>query len=212
VGRLRRPGLANVAARRPARLFVAHVSGEGHGPGLSSLVDELVAEHGDALRRGPLFSGAPADALPDDPSALRFPAKAVTLPAGASLVSESGHHRLVELEPDLVGVRRIIGAGRGLRDGAAATALFAEPLAARGAPRLWSPLPSGTTSWSAWWEEQVVVAMAGCHQLWSFDPLRSTVAVIAGTGDEGLRDGAPHEVFFAQPNTSMLDLPLRPVG
>jgi thiol-disulfide isomerase/thioredoxin/sugar lactone lactonase YvrE len=239
----------------PRGYVVAQVSGEGHGPGLSSLVDELVAEHGDALRRGPLFTGAPADALPDDWSALRFPGKAVTLADGTILVSDSGHHRLVELEPDLVGVRRIIGAGRGLRDGAAATALFAEPLGLAVLPAavaatvgydvviadsanhvlrgvrlrdgavstvagtgtqlrarhavgtaglaLATPL---STPWDvAWWEEQVVVAMAGCHQLWSFDPLRGTVAVSAGTGDEGLRDGAPHEAFFAQPSGLAVD-------
>ena len=132
-------------------------------------------------------------------------------------------------------MRRIIGAGRGLRDGAATIALFAEPLGLAVLPavvaaavgydvvvadsanhvlrgvrlrdgavstvagtgaQLRARLAVGTagpalatalsTPWDvAWWEEQVVVAMAGCHQLWSFDPLRSTVAVIAGDRGRG---------------------------
>ena len=35
----------------PRGYVVAQVTGEGHGPALSALVDELVAEYGDMLRR-----------------------------------------------------------------------------------------------------------------------------------------------------------------
>jgi thiol-disulfide isomerase/thioredoxin len=52
----------------------------------------------------------------------------------------------------------------------------------------------------AWWEGRVVVAMAGSHQLWSFDPASGAVQVLAGTTNEGLRDGSPDEAFFAQPS------------
>ena len=44
----------------PRGYVVAQMTGEGHGPELSALVDELVEEHGDALRRGPLFAVVPA--------------------------------------------------------------------------------------------------------------------------------------------------------
>ncbi|WP_219416119.1 NHL domain-containing thioredoxin family protein [Pseudonocardia nigra] len=58
-----------------------------------------------------------------------------------------------------------------------------------------------STPWDvAWWDDRVVVAMAGNHQLWSFDPLTGATAVLAGTTNEGLRDGAPGEAFFAQPS------------
>ncbi len=40
--------------------------------------------------------------------------------------------------------------------------------------------------------------MAGIHQLWSFDPVRGAVAVLAGTTNEGLRDGPPDQAWFAQ--------------
>jgi sugar lactone lactonase YvrE/thiol-disulfide isomerase/thioredoxin len=58
-----------------------------------------------------------------------------------------------------------------------------------------------STPWDlAWWDDRVVVAMAGNHQLWSFDPVTGAVAVLAGTTNEGLRDGSPAEAFFAQPS------------
>ena len=59
---------------------------------------------------------------------LRFPGKAVRLPGGTLLVSDSGHHSLVELAEDAETVLRRIGSGdRGLTDGDASTARFAEP-------------------------------------------------------------------------------------
>jgi thiol-disulfide isomerase/thioredoxin len=52
----------------------------------------------------------------------------------------------------------------------------------------------------AWWQDRVVVAMAGSHQLWSYDPVSGTVDVLAGTTNEGLRDGTREDAFFAQPS------------
>jgi thiol-disulfide isomerase/thioredoxin len=254
----------------PRGYVVAQMTGEGHGPELSALVDELVEEHGDALRRGPLYAVAPgqeghfADATgheggfpvipdpapdPDPTGALRFPGKAVRLADGALLVADTGHHRLVELAPDLDTVRRTIGGGRGLRDGTGDVARFAEPLglallppavadavgydlvvadsgnhalrgvrladgavttvAGTGAQLRTRVAPATTVShgtplstpWDvAWWDGHVVVAMAGCHQLWTFDPVAATLTVLLGTADEGLRDGGPGEAFFAQPS------------
>jgi thiol-disulfide isomerase/thioredoxin len=266
----------------PRGYVAAQMTGEGHGPELSALVDELVEEHGDALRRGPLFAfpavaeGGPAECLEshvqdatrlergfhDTPDAddnpdvdgdssrtLRFPGKAVRLGDGALLVADTGHHRLVELAPGLDTVRRTIGGGRGLRDGTAEAARFAEPLglallppavadavgydlvvadsgnhALRGVrladgavttvagtgAQLRTRVAPGTTvshatplstPWDvAWWDGQVVVAMAGCHQLWTFYPVAATLTVLLGTADEGLRDGGPGEAFFAQPS------------
>ncbi|MHA6793448.1 NHL domain-containing thioredoxin family protein [Pseudonocardia bannensis] len=63
-----------------------------------------------------------------------------------------------------------------------------------------------STPWDvAWWRDRIVVAMAGSHQLWSFDPVGGAVTVLAGTTNEGLRDGAPHEAFFAQPSGLAVD-------
>ena len=52
----------------------------------------------------------------------------------------------------------------------------------------------------AWFDDAVLVAMAGTHQLWRFDPISETVAVIAGTSAEGLRDGDGPQAWFAQPS------------
>ena len=58
-----------------------------------------------------------------------------------------------------------------------------------------------SSPWDVVWSAElgrVVVAMAGIHQLWSFDPVSGDVAVLAGTTNEGLRDGPPLEAWFAQ--------------
>ena len=52
----------------------------------------------------------------------------------------------------------------------------------------------------AWHAGRVVVAMAGIHQLWSFDPGTGAVDVLAGTSNEGLLDGPAAEAWFAQPS------------
>jgi thiol-disulfide isomerase/thioredoxin len=68
----------------------------------------------------------------------------------------------------------------------------------------------GTTSLSspwdvAWWQDRVWVAMAGIHQLWTFDPSTGEVEVAAGTTNEGLLDGALHEAWFAQTSGLVVD-------
>ena len=111
----------------PEGYVAAHLSGEGHAHGLETLIDDLVREH-DAkgtLRRGDAPFVPP---LAHEPTALRFPGKAIALPDGALLVSDSGHHSLAVVEPDLTTVRLRIGDGvRGLVDGPPATARFSEP-------------------------------------------------------------------------------------
>jgi thiol-disulfide isomerase/thioredoxin len=57
----------------------------------------------------------------------------------------------------------------------------------------------------AWWQDRVWVAMAGIHQLWTFDPRTGDVEVAAGTTNEGLLDGAPNEAWFAQTSGLAVD-------
>ncbi|MBO4205854.1 NHL domain-containing thioredoxin family protein [Micromonospora echinofusca] len=52
----------------------------------------------------------------------------------------------------------------------------------------------------AWYDNRVVVAMAGIHQLWWFDPIRRTAGMYAGTTVEALRDGPLAEAWMAQPS------------
>ncbi len=65
--------------------------------------------------------------------------------------------------------------------------------------------PSGATRLSSPWDvvwypaiNAVAIAMAGIHQLWSFEPLSGVVAVLAGTTNEGMVDGDADAAWFAQ--------------
>jgi thiol-disulfide isomerase/thioredoxin len=51
-----------------------------------------------------------------------------------------------------------------------------------------------------WWPaiNKVVIAMAGIHQLWTFDPVSNQIEVLAGTTNEGLVDGEYLNAWFAQ--------------
>lgn len=66
------------------------------------------------------------------------------------------------------------------------------------------PLNTSLSSpWDALWSDKaqaVIVAMAGTHQIFSYDPQSQAVRVFAGTGLEGLADGGPGESWFAQPS------------
>jgi sugar lactone lactonase YvrE len=52
----------------------------------------------------------------------------------------------------------------------------------------------------AWYEDRVIIAMAGIHQLWWFSPESGQAGVYAGTTVEALRDGALDQVWMAQPS------------
>ncbi|WDZ87962.1 NHL domain-containing thioredoxin family protein [Micromonospora cathayae] len=52
----------------------------------------------------------------------------------------------------------------------------------------------------AWYDDKVIVAMAGIHQLWWFDPTKRTAGMYAGTTVEALRDGPLAEAWLAQPS------------
>ena len=64
-----------------------------------------------------------------------------------------------------------------------------------------------SSPWDVAWSQslgQVVVAMAGNHTLWAFDPMawdgQGSISLLAGTLNEGLVDGADVDAWFAQPS------------
>ncbi|NKG19294.1 NHL domain-containing thioredoxin family protein [Paeniglutamicibacter terrestris] len=65
-----------------------------------------------------------------------------------------------------------------------------------------APLETSLSSpWDVLWNQKanaVIIAMAGTHQIFSFNPVTAVLSVFAGTGLEGLADGAPGESWFAQ--------------
>ena len=224
----------------PTGYLVASMAGEGHAEGLSRLIDELIEKH-DAdgtLHRGdgPYVPPAAAETV------LRFPGKAIELPGGTLLVSDSARHSLAELEPDGETLVRRIGSGirgepfnepqgllllppavagnagydvlvadtvnhqlRGLRLATGEVTLVA------GSGRPWRSAVDAhphdalaadlSSPWDlAWYDDRVIIAMAGIHQLWWFDPIKRTVGVYAGTTVESLRDGPLPDVWMAQPS------------
>jgi thiol-disulfide isomerase/thioredoxin len=105
----------------PDGYLVAQAAGEGQTSGLRLLIDQLLLQHRDSLRRG----DHPYQPPVPQPAALRFPAKAVQTPDGL-LVADAGHHQLVltDLAGDTV-LRRIGSGERGRQDQPVAS--FAEP-------------------------------------------------------------------------------------
>ncbi|MER5469408.1 NHL domain-containing thioredoxin family protein [Streptomyces sp. NPDC002685] len=224
----------------PEGYVVAQHSGEGHAHAIERLVEELEAEHAakGTLRRG----DGPYVAPEPEPTVLRFPGRALALPNGNLLVSDTTRHQLVELAEDAETVVRRIGSGvRGCVDGTAEAAGFSEPQGLAlldegtvvvadtvnhalrrvdlatgavgtlaGTGRQWwrgSPTtgPAREVDLSSPWDValfggKVWIAMAGVHQLWTYDPESETVAVAAGTTNEGLVDGPGPEAWFAQPS------------
>ncbi|MCW5249915.1 NHL domain-containing thioredoxin family protein [Streptomyces sp. SHP 1-2] len=224
----------------PEGYVVAQHAGEGHAHAIERLVAELEEEHAakGTLRRG----DGPYVAPEPQPTTLRFPGRALLLPSGNFLVSDTTRHQVVELAEDGESVVRRIGGGeRGFADGTADTASFNEPqglalledgsvvvadtvnhalrrldpatgevttLAGTGRQWMQGEPSSGparevslSSPWDvAWWRGRVWIAMAGVHQLWAYDPAGDTVAVTAGTTNEGLVDGPGAEAWFAQPS------------
>ncbi|MFI8939061.1 NHL domain-containing thioredoxin family protein [Streptomyces syringium] len=219
----------------PEGYVVAQHAGEGHAHALEQLVGELEAEHAakGTLRRGDGPYVAPEPVATD----LRFPGKAVLLPGGTFLVSDSTRHQLVELAADGESVVARVGSGeRGfgpdgfsepqglalLPDGTVAVADTVNhalraydpatgavtTLAGTGRQWMQGRPTSGpatevdlSSPWDvAWFADRLWIAMAGVHQLWTYDPATGTVEVAAGTTNEGLVDGPAPEAWFAQPS------------
>jgi thiol-disulfide isomerase/thioredoxin len=204
--------------------YIAHqVSGEGHGgylaQGIATLLDGHRAKG--TLVRGPL----PVVPVPPPPrTGLRYPGKVAHDPErGMLAVADTGHNRIVLLDGSGV-VRDIIGTGEATRqDGSFDEAALQAPqgltfwrgalwiadagnhrlrradLDARELHTAGGPLRS---PWDVapYADDILVIAMAGTHQLWGYDPRYDRTGVVAGTGREGLLDGPAAQAELAQPS------------
>ena len=227
----------------PEGYIVAQMSGEGHAHALETLIDELVLEHEAAgtLHRGDGPYVAPALT----PSMLAFPSKALVLPNGTYLVTDSAHHSLAHFDGDQL-LRRIGTGSRGFVDGGPTTSEFNEPnglallprevaalvgfdvvvadtvnhairgidlatwttrtLAGTGAQWMQGESSEGngrevalSSPWDvAWFDNSLIIAMAGVHRLYRLDLATSAVSLYAGTTNEGLVDGELANAWFAQ--------------
>ena len=151
----------------PEGYIVASMSGEGHAHGLSVLIEELVAEHTakGTLRRG----DSPFSPPPPPETALRFPGKAAVLADGSFLVSDTAHHELVWLEPDLLTERRRFGA-----ESSRGTTELAEPQGVL-------VLPTATAQRVGY---DVVVADSVHHQVKGLRLADGAWTLLAGTGQQ----------------------------
>ena len=153
----------------------------------------------------------------NEPQGVALLPSAVAAQAGYDVVvADTVNHRLrgVNLADGTVttvagnGVQRLLDSGNQTKATAADSApavpapapgtSAATVIAAPGTDPLTVSLSS---PWDVLWSaklERLVVAMAGTHQIFSVDPLTGGVAVLAGTGLEGLLDGPADAAWFAQ--------------
>ena len=175
-GTLRFPGKA---VRLPGGGYL--VADSGH----HSLVE--LAEDGETpVRR----IGSGERGFADGPAAqasFSEPQGLALLPDGSVVVADTVNHALRRVDPADGSVVTVAGTGR----------------------QWWQSSPTSgparevdlSSPWDvAWFEDRLWIAMAGTHQLWSYDPAQDTVAVAAGTTNEGLVDGPAAEAWFAQPS------------
>ena len=197
---------------------VAHVAtGEGHAGELAQVLAGLIGQ--------PPRASAAAAPTPTG-AGLRFPAGAARLPGGDVVVADAGHDSLAVLRGDHV-VRRL-GSGRlrapqGLcvlgggdllvADTGSHRLLRLDPVrdevtVVAGTGEQWRPGdplggPALQQRLASPWDVvrhdgEVVIAMAGTHQLWALGD--GVLRVLAGTGREGLRDGPAELALLAQPS------------
>ena len=129
-----------------------------------------------------LVDGVPDVAAFSEPNGLTLLPAEVAAAAGYDVVvADTVNHALRGVRLSDGRVRTLAGTGEQWMPG-------------DGTARLSSP-------WDVtWWRDRVWVAMAGIHQLWSFDPSTGEATVAAGTTNEGLVDGPASEAWLAQPS------------
>jgi thiol-disulfide isomerase/thioredoxin len=147
---------------------------------------ELAADGESVIRR----IGSGERGLTDgDAATARFsePQGLALLPGGDVIVADTVNHALRRLDLETGRVTTVAGTGKQWWQGSPAAGPAREVA-------LSSP-------WDvAWFEDRVWIAMAGVHQLWTYDPAADRIEVAAGTTNEGLVDGHAPEAWFAQPS------------
>ncbi|MGZ4495356.1 MAG: NHL domain-containing thioredoxin family protein [Nocardioides sp.] len=182
------------AVRLPDGGFL--VADAGHHA-LVELADDaqtVVRRIGDGERG--LVDGGAGTARFNEPNGLcLLPAEVAAEVGYDAVVADTVNHALRGVSLTTGEVRTVAGDGRQWF----ASPSSVEHVEATSDQRLSSP-------WDvAWFEDRVWVAMAGIHQLWTFDPRAGEVAVAAGTTNEGLVDGPADQAWFAQTSGFAVD-------
>ena len=206
----------------PEGYLVHTVTGEGHGPELTELVQRLVDQHRARGTLRPVLRPRPGSPLHSSTASAGLAA----LPDGTVLVADPAAGEVRQVAADLrTTLRRHTGfrgprgvwadaAGAVVADAAGHVLRALDPrtgrtvvLAGTGVPRRPGDPSSGPATavpLSAPWDlvrdadGALVVAGAGSHQLWRVADGR--LEVLAGTGAEQLRDGPAASAYLAQPS------------
>ena len=199
-GTLRFP--AEAVALPDGTLLVADAG--HHGLALLDADGETLLRRIGSGERG-LVDGAPGDARFSEPNGLTLLPPDVAADAGYDvLVADTVNHALRGVRLADGHVRTVAGTGAQYLVG---DPTVPAPLPGRadlwrtgGVPRPGTEVPL-SSPWAVAWSAATgtaLVAMAGDHQLWAFDPRTGVVEPVAGTMNEGLVDGDPREAWFAQ--------------
>lgn len=149
---------------------------------------ETVRRRIGAGERGSVDGSARSATFNEPQGLLRLPADVAAVAGYDIVVADTVNHLLRGLGYATGEVRTVAGSGRQWR-----STVDYHPHDAH-AVDLSSP-------WDlAWYDGKVIVAMAGIHQLWWFDPVTRTAGMYAGTTVESLRDGPIPDVWLAQPS------------
>lgn len=174
-GPLRFPGKA-LADGEGRRLFIAD---SGHHRILEATLDG-------AVRRA--FGDGQTGLRDGSADAARFdaPQGMALSPDGSSLhIADTGNHAVRRIDLASGAVETVAGTGeRGQGEGGG-----------RG-----TDIPLASPWDLAFLDGVLWIAMAGLHQLWTFDPATGIVGLAAGTGVESIHDGALAQATFAQPS------------
>lgn len=165
-----------LADARSERLFIADST--NHRIVITSLTGKKIAIAGSGTEG--FKDGSFAQARFSDPQGL-------ALHGDILYVADRKNHALRALDLKEQTVKTVAGTGEQDRGGRF-----------RGGPALKTGLNS---PWDLLWHDgKLYIAMAGHHQIWTFDPVKQRVAPFAGNGREDLADGPLAESSFAQPS------------
>jgi thiol-disulfide isomerase/thioredoxin len=147
-----------------------------------------------------LADGGPDAAAFSEPNGLCLVPEALREQVGYDvLVADTVNHTLRGVRLSDGHVTTVAGTGEQLMVGGAEN-VVPESAAPDATPALRHRLSS---PWDVVWSERLgafLVAMAGNHSLWTFDPVAGVTRQVGGTQNEGLLDGPLAQAWFAQPS------------
>jgi thiol-disulfide isomerase/thioredoxin len=110
----------------------------------------------------------------------------VSLAGSALYVADTENHAVRAVDLETGAVRTVAGTGE-----------QAQPIPREG--------PALATALNSPWDllvdgRDLVIAMAGCHQLWHLELTTAQLVLLAGSGEQGLLDGPREKAMLAQPS------------